>query len=553
MARAASRAYTLTLVQRAASPADSPSHLDHEIEWQFVVDDPAEAERILRREAAAAGLQLNPLGEQRLVDRYLDTDGWVIHRAGFALRLRDSGGPAEATLKALTEADDGPGAPLRRLEISERLSAAYPLAPLAGLRAGSGPVSRRVRDLAGSAALRPLFTLRTLRRSFALRSGCATLAEIALDHTSILRADGDAAGELRRLEIEVRGAGTPGSVEPLARRLRECGRLRPAERSKFEAGLEATALQPAGTPEPGPGGYDHASSLGEVALAALRRQFAAYLAEEPGTRLGDDVRALHRMRVASRRMRTVIRIFAQALPPELPALRRELRWIANVLGEVRDLDVQLEALDEDEAYAPLRAHVEAARRDARTEMLAALNSPRYEALATGLAEALRGAPDSAGLGAERAILTAPKLLRRAHRRLRRSVRRLAGDASPEGYHRARIRAKRLRYATECVEELYGQPARGLTEALEDVQDVLGRSQDAQIAIARLEQVANADLMPSAETRLAMERLTERATSVLAGRDEAFGAAWSRLRERWTRFDRALDEGAGRAPQGEGRP
>ena len=263
-------------------------------------------------------------------------------------------------------------------------------------------------------------------------------------------------------------------------------------RSKFEAGLEACALLPAAPPDPGPGGYDSASSLGEVAGVALRGQFAVFEAEEPGARLGVDVRALHRMRVASRRMRAVIRIFARALPPELPALRRELRWIANVLGGVRDLDVQIEALDEDEAYAPLRAQFEAARREARAEMLAALNSPRYEALIEGTAGALRGAPDSAGLGAERAILAAPKLLRRTHRQLRRSVRKLGEDASPEDYHRARIRSKRLRYATECVQELYGQPASRLIEALADVQDVLGRSQDAQITIARLEEVADAD-------------------------------------------------------------
>ncbi len=544
MARAAPRAYTLPLVQRAASPADSPSHLDHEIEWQFVVDDPAEAERILRREAAEAGLRLEPHGEQRLLDRYLDTDGWIVHRAGFALRLRDSGGPVHAELKALTgpEGEADPSAPLRRIEISERLSEAYPLAPLAGLRAGSGPVARRVRDLAGSAELRPLFTLRTLRRSFALRSGCATLAEVALDHTSILRADGAAAGELQRLEVEVSGEDTGERVEPFARQLREQGGLQPAERSKFEAGLEACALLPAGPPDPEPGDYDSASSLGEVAGFALHAQFAVFRAQEPGVRLGDDIRALHRMRVASRRMRTVVRIFARALPPELPALSPELRWIANVLGEVRDLDVQIGALDEDEAFAPLRAHLEAPRIEAREEMLAALNSPRYEALIEGTAEALRGAPDSARLGAERAILAAPKLLRRTHRQLRRSVRKLGGDASPDDYHRARIRSKRLRYATECVQELYGQPALRLLEALEDVQDVLGRSQDAETAIARLEQVADANLEPSPETRSAMERLAEREARVLANRDEAFGAAWSRLRERWTRFKCALDEG-----------
>ncbi len=532
-------------MQRAVSPADSPPCLDHEIEWQFAVAETAEAERILRREAAAAGLGLEPLGEQRLVDQYLDTDGWAFQRAGFALRLREGGGPPLAELKALTGRDDTEDhAPLRRLEISERLSAAYPLDPLAGLRAGSGPVSRRVRDVVGNATLRLLFTLRTVRRRFALRSGCATLAEIAIDDTSILRADGAAATELRRLEVEVGREGTPERVAPFARRLREQAELRQAEGSKFEAGLEAVALQPAPAPDLGPTDYDHASSLVEVARAALRRQLAACLAEEPGTRLGDDIEALHHMRVAIRRMRAVIRSFAEALPPELLTLRDEWRWIGDALGEVRDLDVQIEALDEtDAALAPLREQLQAARRAARAELLAALNSPRYEALTEGAAEALRGAATSTDAGTQPAHLAVPGLLRRARKRLRRTVRRLDSDAPAREYHRARIRAKRVRYATECVADLYGEPARELIEALKDVQDVLGRSQDAAIAITRLQGIACADRDTPSGTLFAMGRLAEREARVLATRDEAFRVAWARFRKSWKRFDRALDQAA----------
>ena len=533
-------------MQRAVYPADSPPCLDHEVEWQFVVDDPAEAERVLRREAAADGLSLEALGEQRLVDRYLDTDGWAFHRAGFALRLREGTGPALAELKALTGGDDGPEehAPLRRREISERLSAAYPLAPLAGLRAGSGPVSRRVRDVAGNATPRPLFALRTVRRRFALRSGCATLAEVAIDETSILHADGGAAAGLRRLEVEAGSASTAEQVAPFARRLRENAGLRPAEGSKFEAGLAAVGLQPEAAPDLGPTDYDHASSLSEVARAALRRQLAACLAEEPGTRLGDDIEALHRMRVASRRMRAVTRSFAEALTPELLALREEWRWIADALGEVRDLDVQIEALEEsDAALAPLREQLRAARGDARVELLAALNSPRYEALIEGMAQALRGPAPSEGAGAQPARLAVPRLLRRARKRLRRTVRRLDGDAPAREYHRARIRAKRVRYATECVANLYGEPARELIEALKDVQDVLGRSQDASIAIARLQGIACADRDTPPGTLFAMGRLAEREARVLATRDEAFGVAWARFRKCWKRFDRALGNAA----------
>ena len=534
-------------MQRADSPADSPPSLDHEIEWQFAVTDLAGAERLLRREAAEAGLRLEPLGEQRLLDRYLDTNGWAFQRAGFALRLRDGGGPPVATLKALSAPGAGGGAPLQRLEIEERLNAAYPLAPVAGLRAGSGPVGRRVRAVAGNAALRPLFSLRTARRRFALREGAVEIAEIALDHTSVLGSDGRVAGELRRLEVEVRGEGTPERVEPFARRLREDGGLRPASGSKFEAALAAVGLEPAGPPELGATGYDRTASLAEVARAALRGQFAACLANEPGTRLGDDSEALHRMRVASRRIRAVTGIFAGALPPELVELREEWRWIGNALGEVRDLDVQIGGLAEEDAanggtdLGPLRAELEAAREHARAELLAALDSPRYAALSGRMTELLRG--DAGTEGATPAILAVPSLLRRARRRLRRTVRGLGAGAPAREYHRARIRAKRVRYATECVAGLYGEPARELIEALKDVQDVLGRSQDAAIAITRLQSIACADRDTPSATLFAMGRLAEREARVLATRDEAFRIAWARVRKCWRRFDRALDEAA----------
>ena len=55
------------------------------------------------------------------------------------------------------------------------------------------------------------------------------------------------------------------------------------------------------------------------------------------------------MRVATRRMRTALAVFAPVLPPEVRALRREFGWVADALGEVRDLDVQIAWLREEAA------------------------------------------------------------------------------------------------------------------------------------------------------------------------------------------------------------
>ena len=59
---------------------------------------------------------------------------------------------------------------------------------------------------------------------------------------------------------------------------------------------------------------DASKSVGEVAFAIMREQFAIFLAHEPGTRLGEDPEELHAMRVASRRLRTAMRLFEEALP-----------------------------------------------------------------------------------------------------------------------------------------------------------------------------------------------------------------------------------------------
>ena len=525
----------------APSPDDPPHDLDHEeIEWQFAVDDLAEAERRLRATAADEQLLLTPRGERELVDQYLETGDWAFHRAGFALRLRDRDGAAEATLKALT---GGGEAPRRRREINEQLVGPDRLA----LLTGTGPATARVRAVAGSHDVRPLFALRTRRRTFELRSRDAVLAEVALDDTLIER-DGDGPLQLRRLEVEVSGTATAEDVAPFARRLREEAGLPLAGASKYAAGLEAAALQPAPRPELGSTGYDRRSSLGTVAYAALRSQLAIYLANEPGTRLGEDIEALHDMRVASRRMRTGLRLFAAALPHALVALGDDLRWVAAVLGEVRDLDVQLESLaPQADALAapgdldPLVARLEAMRTSARKHMLTALHSPRHEALVEALTEKLRAGVTTTK-GERPALTTLPPLLRKRHRRLRRAARALDRRSPDSAYHAARIRAKRLRYATEFVAGLYGRPARRLIAVLKDAQEELGRGQDATIAIERLRALAAAEPALPPATLFAMGRLAERQARTLHERGAAFDAIYRRFRTRWARLDRALARG-----------
>ncbi len=101
--------------------------------------------------------------------------------------------------------------------------------------------------------------------------------------------------------------------------------------------------------------YDIASSatFDEAAHTSLRQQLSEMMSHLEGTRQGDDVEALHDMRVASRRLRAALSVFAAAFPPRPFALiEKEVAKTTDALGAVRDSDVQIEFLQAAADAAP---------------------------------------------------------------------------------------------------------------------------------------------------------------------------------------------------------
>ena len=82
----------------------------------------------------------------------------------------------------------------------------------------------------------------------------------------------------------------------------------------------------------------------------LHRHALEMQQEVEGVRHAKDIEAIHRMRVASRRLRTALELFDSCLPPRKSvAWKREIRRTARALSLARDLDVQLEVVREAEA------------------------------------------------------------------------------------------------------------------------------------------------------------------------------------------------------------
>jgi triphosphatase len=210
--------------------------------------------------------------------------------------------------------------------------------------------------------------------------------------------------------------------------------------------------------------------------------------------------------VPTRRMRAAMKVFEEALPERASWLRDELRWVARALGDVRDLDVQIERFQtwqeeaDEESFGFLDRILTIThkrRAEARKNMLETLDSVRYERLLSSFAEMLRLGPaaelkpaqtngkDQAG---EPVTAAAPALISDRYRKWRKAAKRLDETSSPEAFHDLRKKGKRLRYTLEFVSEVYGKPVQKRIKPLKALQDDLGDHQDAVVAAAYLREL-----------------------------------------------------------------
>jgi len=87
-------------------------------------------------------------------------------------------------------------------------------------------------------------------------------------------------------------------------------------------------------------------TFGEAAASAVEVRSQEVFAFGEGVLDMSDPEGVHDMRVATRRLRAALEIFAPCLPKdEHRALLREVKALADALGERRDPDVQIDALE----------------------------------------------------------------------------------------------------------------------------------------------------------------------------------------------------------------
>src|SRR5579863_617507 len=237
------------------------------------------------------------------------------------------------------------------------------------------------------------------------------------------------------------------------------------------------------------------SSAGDVVLAYLRIQAHTLRTFEPEVRAGEPD-SVHQMRVATRRLRAAIRTFGQVIPhADTEHVAAELQWLGHELGAARDGEVlsghlrdSLRSTPPELLIGPVQARVQGhyapRRAAARTDLLTALDDPRYQRLLAEL-DRITAGPAHGPRAGEPARDVLPAGVRRAYRQAQRRMRRARhtgpGEARNVALHQARKSARRARYAAEAATPVTGKPARRFAKQMKQVQSVLGDHQDTVLA------------------------------------------------------------------------
>ncbi len=332
-----------------------------------------------------------------------------------------------------------------------------------------------VRGIVRRRPLAPVARLRTHRVETPLRDAKGrTLALVAQDQ---VRAEsGDDHSAWQEIEVEL----VDGDVRVLAaveELLLEAGASPAAGPSKVARALAGRLGSESGQDEINP------------VSRYVREQRDAILEHDPAARRGEE-EAVHKMRVATRRLRSTLKSFRRWFPErETTDLGGELRWLAAMLGAVRDpqvLEAKLLAGVEDSgpdfqpAAERIRTVLEQRVAQGREELAAALDSDRYLDLLDRIDALVDGRLPDADDPAERAR----KVLAKADGQLDAAL----ADGVDEELHAARKRYKQARYAVELIAPGAGKPAKRLVKALTDLQDGLGAHQDSSIARETLHEI-----------------------------------------------------------------
>nr|WP_246556968.1 CYTH and CHAD domain-containing protein [Bradyrhizobium liaoningense] len=408
---------------------------------------------------------------QSLVSTYYDTTTHKLRRHGLTLRVRKIEDRYVQTVKAA-----GAGS-LTRGEWEHEVSGARP-----DLKKTRHTPLRELATRKLPRKLKPVFQTEIRRMAQARRVRNSQI-ELAVDRGRI--SAGRRVRPVAELELELKS----GHVADLFRLARDLERKAGAEldlRSKAEQGFMLVA---------GGGGAQRAGPIELKAGLSPREAFRIiahstlrHVAANADPVRDIDAEGVHQMRVGLRRLRAAISLFADILPRASTArIKAELKWLTGELAPAREIDVFL-----NESIRPItkqgvpRRGARAIRkRFSRQRVTAferargAVMSARYRRLLIDVIEWIEGGRHRAADDGTIAAYAA-EILDRRIRKARKQGKHL-NDLDPMQRHKLRIKIKKIRYAADFFESLYGDGDRkelaALSGRLKQIQSALGSLND----------------------------------------------------------------------------
>ena len=460
-------------------------------EIELKLTAPVDALSAVRAHPAVAAAASGRLRSQLLVSEYYDTPTRELAAAGVALRLRRAGRRWLQTVKGSGTAVAGVHRraefewplPTPRLDLTKLART-----PWRKLFARSGGDYRRV------------FVTAIRRSELPLTFADGTRATLCFDSGEI-RA-GRRRMAVNEIEVEI-GHGDALRLFELADALAADLPVRVLHASKAARGY---ALADGAPPKPRrarPVALA-ADVTPQAALAAVAVDCVAQIEANAEAMLGhDDAEYLHQLRVGWRRLRSLLRLVTLVAPAEgIAAIADELRWLGSILGPARDSDVfAAETLPEvagrfrgQPGIARLRARATRRRRRLSGAAREAIATPRFQRLLLALGAyfaILERSPGEASAPALARDWIGPVLQQRHDKLVKRA--RHIHRLSAADRHRARVAAKKMRYAAEFFAPLFSDKrSSAYISALAKLQSILGSLNDVETAGKLLDELAPAE-------------------------------------------------------------
>jgi inorganic triphosphatase YgiF len=404
---------------------------------------------------------------RELISVYFDTPGCDLQKAGASLRVRESQGGRVQTLKR----GDG----LARQEYES---------PIAG--DAPDPTLEPLPDLlprGASSELRPAFHVRVLRRQRLVRFDDAEI-ELALDQGEVR--GGRRVSPISEVELELK-SGSRRALFGFARELSLSAPIYLSFASKADRGQALVAGKPLEAQHRARVELARDATVAAAFQAVARSTLGSMAANAEVLRQKVEPEAVHQLRVAARTLRSELSTFRSVVADQqFEWVKGELRWIAKACDQARNLDVFADdTVASASGLSPPPAGLEAlspalnaAREHARADVGEAVASVRFRDLLIEVTAWVETGDWLAGKAARAPARDfAAKSLQKRRRKLISDGRGLA-HASDHERHQVRIDAKKLRYAAEGFESLFGRKsARRFIDHLKSLQDELGALND----------------------------------------------------------------------------